>query len=531
MPSTPKELLFAEEARRALKKGIDQLADAAGGTLGPRGKHVGLQASFGAPMITSDGHSVIKEIELKDPYLNMGVGIGKEVSRKIKEEFGDGTTTGVLLLQALVSHGLKCIAAGASPLLMIRGMETALQKVLSEVDRLSIAVDRPEAIENLAIVSASGDREVGKIIFHALEQVGKSGLVTIEEGRAVETVVELVEGMRIDRGYTSPYFCTDADKMTASFTDADLLITDKKVTAVQDILPLLQKAAAAGRTLIVIAEDFGGDALSTLVMNKLRGTLKVCAIKAPAFGDRRKALLEDIAVLTGAQVVTEEKGIDLKEVDQSVLGRVESAKVTKDHTTIVCSDSRSKEIQARALQIEAQIANTDNQYDREFLEERRAKLKGGVAVIRVGASTEPEMKHKKQVFEDSLNATRAAQEGGYVVGGGIALLRASQSIDDLDLTGDEKAGAKSVCQACRLPVATLIKNCGYDGAVYLDRILAAEKTMGFNALTGEVEDLIAAKVIDPTSIVKGCLVYALSGSKTVLTSEVLIADAPKQETA
>lgn len=520
MSATPKELIFEEEAREKLKEGVDKLADTVGVTLGPKGKNVGLESSWGAPTITSDGNSIVKDIELKDPYANMGVSMGKEVARKIKEQSGDGTTTGIILLRALVKQGIKNIASGTSPITLKRGIEKGVETVLKELDALSIAVENPEAIQNIATVSASGNPEVGSTIFEAIDKVGKSGVISIEEGKGTTTTIEMVEGMRFDRGYTSPYLCTDTEKMVAQIEGGYILITDKKISSIQEILPLLQAVSAGGKQLLIIAEDIEGDALSTLVVNKLRGALKIAAVKAPGFGDKRKAMLEDIAALTGATVISEEKGMQLKTATVDLLGSAEKIEISKDHTTIVDGKGKKEMIDARIKQIESEHAAATNDYDKEKLDERRAKLQGGVAVIRVGAPTEPEMKQKKQVFEDSLNSTRAAQESGFVSGGGAALLRASQKLKE-----SEDLGEQIVYAACSAPFKQIVDNCGKDSSIYLEEVLKGGSTIGFNARTETVEDLIKSQVIDPTKVVKNSLKFAASAAGIILISEALITDA------
>ncbi len=529
MSQTPKELIFEEEARQKLKEGIDTLADTVGVTLGPKGKHVGLQSSWGPPTITSDGNSIVGDIEMKDPYVNMGVSMSKEVARKIKEKSGDGTTTGLILLSALVKHGVKNIASGASPISVKRGIEKAVDAVLSEIDAMAIPVKDDKAIENIATVSASGNKEIGKVIAEAISKVNGTGVITIEEGKGRSTSIEMVEGMQFDRGYISPYFCTNPEKLTVEVSNPHILITDKKITSIQEIIPLLQAVASAGSDLIIIAEDVEGDALSTLVVNKLRGTLKVAAVKAPGFGDRRKALLEDIAVLTGATVVSEEKGMLLKEAQTDVLGRAEKLEITKEHTTIVNGSGSPAQIKERVQLIEKEMEASTSDYDKEKLEERKAKLQGGVAVIQVGAPSEPEMKQKKQVFEDSLNSTRAAQSSGYVPGGGIALLRASQKVTDLDLSPEEKIGAQIVKNACSAPFKRIVENAGEDSSIALEEVQSSGKTFGFNALTGKVEDLVQARVIDPALVAKNALKYAASVAGIVLISEALVTDAPEDD--
>jgi chaperonin GroEL len=527
--STPKEIIFEEQARELLLAGIKKLADVVAFTLGPKGRNVGLEKSWGAPTITNDGNSIVKDIQLKNPYEQMGVAMAQEVAQKIKEKCGDGTTTGTLLLRAMVENGIKQIASGASPIGIKRGMEKAVDAVIKSIEKSSIPIKSSKEIRNVATVSASGHQEIGDIIGNAMEKVGKSGVITIEEAKGTETTIDLVEGMQFDRGYISPYFCTNTDRMTVEMNNAQILIVDKKITTVHEILPVLQSTASAGKELLIIAEDIEGDCLSTLVVNKLRGTLKVAAVKAPGFGDRRKALLEDIAILTGATVVTEDAGMSLKDIPATVLGSAEKISINKEHTTIVNGAGDADAIKSRVKQIENEVGQATSSYDKEKLEERKAKLSGGVAVIRVGAATEPELKQKKQMFEDSLNSTKAAQEEGIVPGGGLALLNASKAIDKLQLEGDEKIGAKIVAQACEVPLKQIIWNAGLDGSVVLGEILNAKPNYGFNAMTDKVEDLIAAGVIDPAKVVKSCIQHASSVAVIVLISEALIADAPQDE--
>ncbi len=448
MSESAKEIIFEEEARHKLKEGIDKLADVVAVTLGPKGRNVGLQTSFGAPTITNDGNSIVKDIELKDQFANMGVSMGKEVASKMKEKCGDGTTSSILILRALVQAGIKNISSGSSPIQIKRGMDKAVETVVQKISELSIAVKDNAELLQIATASASGDAEIGKMIADAFQKVGKSGVITIEEGKSTETTVEMVEGMQFDRGYTSSYFCTNAEALTVELSQPKILVTDKKISSIQEILTLLQGVASSGSSLLIIADDIEGDALSTLVVNRLRGSLKVCAIKAPGFGDRKKELLQDIATLTGAILVTEDAGLILKDVSTEVLGQAEKIVVTKDKTTIVDGAGSTQEIQDRIKQIEAIIEETTSPYDKDKLEERKAKLSSGVAVIRVGAPTEPELKQKKQVFEDSLNSTRAALEEGIVLGGGIALLQAGQSILTMTLSPEETIGARIVLKAC-----------------------------------------------------------------------------------
>jgi chaperonin GroEL len=526
--ATPKELIFEEEAREKLREGIDQLADVVGVTLGPKGRNVGLQASWGAPSITNDGNSIVKDIELKDQYANMGVSLGKEVASKMKEKCGDGTTSSILLLRALVQNGVKNIASGSSPISLKRGMDKAVEALVQEIEKVSIAIKNEKETKNIAIASASGNMAIGTMIADAVQKVGKEGVITIEEGKGTDDTIEMVEGMQFDRGYVSAYFCTNAEALSVEMNNAKLLITDKKISSVQEILPILQSVATTATELLIIAEEIDGDALSTLVVNKLRGTLKVCAVKAPGFGDRRKAMLEDIAILTGATVVSEETGMILKDATADVLGSAEKILVNKEKTTIVGGKGNSKQIQARIKQIDAEIAKTTSSYDKEKLEERKAKLSGGVAVIRVGAATEPEMKQKKQMFEDSLNSTRAAIEEGIVIGGGCALLRASKSAS-LKLSGDEALGAQIVFKACEAPFKQIVSNTGFDASVLLDEVLASGLHFGFNAMSEKVEDLLKAGIVDPAKVVKNALRYAVSTAGIVLLSEALIGNAPEEE--
>ncbi len=524
--STPKELIFEEEARNKLREGLDKLADVVGVTLGPKGRNVGLQASWGAPTITNDGNSIVKDVELKDQYANMGVSLGKEVAGKMKELCGDGTTSSILLLRALVSSGVKNISSGASPILLKRGMDKALCAILSALESSAIPIKNEEEIKNIAIASSSGNLSVGELIADAFKKVGKAGVITIEEGKSTETSLEMVEGMLFDRGYLSAYFCTNADKMSVEMSNAKVLITDKKIASVQEILPILQAVAATASELLIIADDIEGDALSTLVVNKLRGTLKVCAVKAPGFGDRKKSLLEDIAILTGATLISEETGHFLKEATADVLGSVDKLVVTKDKTTLVGGKGNSSHIKTRIAHIEAEVERATSSYDKEKLEERKAKLTGGVAVIRVGATTEPEMKQKKQLFEDSLNSTRAAIEEGIVIGGGCALLRIGKGID-LKLTGDEALGAQIVLKALETPFKQIVSNTGFDSSVLLSEVLSANAPIGFNAASEKVEDLLAKGIIDPAKVVKNALRLAVSTAGIALLSEVLIGNAPE----
>ncbi len=522
-----KELIFQEDARAKLKSGVDTLADIVGVTLGPKGRNVGIDASWGAPKISNDGNTVIKDVEVSDQYVNMGIAMGKEVAAKIKELSGDGTTAGILLLRALVAGGIKHIASGASPILIKRGMEQAVKTLLTAIEKTAYAVKTDKEVENIATVSASGNRDIGQLIAQGIEKVGHHGVITVEEGKTTETYIDMREGMQFDRGYSSPYFCTDREKMRVELTNAKVLITDKKINSIQEILPLLQQTAAAGQTLLIIAEDIEGDALSTLVVNVLRGTLKTCAIKAPGYGDKRKAMLQDLAALTGATVVSEETGMQLKDATVEVLGQVEKCEITKEDTVIVGGQGHKDAIEARIAQIDAEMKTAKNDYEKQNLSKRKAKLQGGVAVIYVGGSTEPEMKQKKQMFEDSLSSTRAALEKGIVPGGCVALLKASTAIDALKLDGDERYGAQIVKKACEAPFRQLISNVGFDPSLLVDEVMQSKEGFGFNVATEKVEDLIKAGVIDPAKVIMNSLKIASSSAAVILLSEVLIGDAPE----
>jgi chaperonin GroEL len=528
MTTTAKEILFEEEAREKLLTGINQLADVAAVTLGPKGRNIAME-KWGTPTITSDGNSIVKDIELKDSFENMGSSMAKEVASQIKEKCGDGTTTGTLLLRALAKHGLRFVASGNSPTLLKRGMEKAVAAVIKEVESFASDISTSEETLSIATVSASRDNTIGEMIAEAFEKVGKTGVITIEEAKGTETSIELVEGMQFDRGYVSPYFCTDTDKMIVELADTSILLIDKKLTNIQELLPILQLVAATGKELLIIAEDFEGDTLSTLVVNKLRGSLKVTAVKAPGFGDRRKAMLEDIAILTGATVVSEETGMNLKEVDMSCIGTAERISINKDNTTIVNGKGTKESIQARVKLIENELKDCDSPYDKEKLEERKAKLSGGVAVIRVGATSETELKQRKQIFEDSLNSTKAALEEGIVAGGGVALLRASKVIDKLKLEGEEALGGQIVKTACEAPIRQIISNTGFDSSIVLAEVKSKKDNFGFNALTENVEDLIASGIIDPAKVVKATLSHAASVAGIVLISEALISDAKEDD--
>lgn len=526
--TTAKEILFEEDARNALRKGIDELANVVSITLGPSGYNVGLQTNFGSPLITSDGASIAKDIEVKDPFINVGVSMGKEVASKIKEKSGDGTTTGIVLLQALVHAGAKNIAAGVSPIHIKRGLDKALEEILKQIDAKAISIKGHKETRSIATVSAGSNQEIGESISTCFEKVGKAGVITIEEGKATETSIEIVEGMEIERGYMSSHFCTNSEKLNCELENPAVLITDKKIQSAQELLPILQQIASTGSSLLIIADDIDGDALSTLVVNKLRGTLKVAAIKAPGFGDARKEILEDIAALTNAEVISEDKGLLLKEAGSEVLGQANRIIITKDKTTIIGCDGNAKAIKARITQIESSIKKAASNYDKTKLQERKAKLEGGVAVIKVGALTESEMKKKKQNFEDSLNATRAALEDGIAVGGGVTLIHAAKAMKDLRLTKEESIGVQILLRACEAPFRQIVKNTGYDPATMLEEALAKGPSFGFNAMTEKVEDLLKAGIIDPIKVIKTSLIHAVSMAGVILLTESIIATEPSK---
>lgn len=531
MATTPKEIVFNEDARKHLLEGIKKLADVVAFTLGPQGRNVGLEKSWGAPTITNDGSSIVKEIEIKDRYENLGVSMAKEVVEKIKQKCGDGTTTGMILLRALVENGVRYISAGANPMALKRGMEKAVDLIVKNIEKMAIPIKNAKETCNIATVSASGNREIGQIIADAVEKVGKSGVITIEEAKGTETTTEMVEGMQFDRGYISAYFCTNADKAIVEMQNPKILIVDKKITSAHELLPILSAVASAQMELLIIAEDIEGDALPTLVVNRLREILRVAAVKAPGFGDRRKAMLQDIAILTGATVISEETGISLNEANVSHLGSAEKIEITKEHTTIVSGYGDQKGIAARIKQLEKEAEAATSSFDKEKLEERKAKLSGGVAVIRVGAATEPELKQKKQIFEDSLNSTKAALEEGVVPGGGVALLRSIDCLSALQLEGDEAMGVQVVMKALDAPLKQIAENTGKDGTVVAQDVRSTKANFGFNALSEEIEDLVKAGVIDPAKVVKNALMHAASTACIVLISEALIIEAPEEKSA
>lgn len=526
-----KQIKYGEEARKALEKGVNALADTVKITLGPKGRNVVLDKKFGTPLITNDGVTIAKEIELEDPFENMGAQLVKEVSTKTNDVAGDGTTTAVVLAQAIIKEGLRNLAAGANPMILKRGISAAVEAAVNSLKNLSKPVDSKNDISHVASVS-SGDDEIGNLISDAMEKVGKDGVITVEESKTMKTELSVVEGMQFDRGYASAYMVTNPEKMTAEFDDAFLLITDKKISNVQEILPLLNQVLERGLKLVIIAEEVEGEALATLIVNKLRGALNCVAVKAPGFGDRRKAMLEDIAILTGGQVISGDLGIELKDVDISMLGRAKQVKVDKENTTIVEGFGSADDIKARINSIKAQIAETTSDYDKEKLQERLAKLSGGVAVINVGAATEVEMKEKKLRIEDALNATRAAVEEGIVPGGGVALLSAIKDIEKVvaSLAGDEKTGAAIVLRSVEEPVRQIAVNAGFDGAIVVNKILESKNAAyGFDALKNEYKDLVAAGIVDPTKVVRSALQNAASVASVLLTTESVVTDIPSKE--
>jgi chaperonin GroEL len=518
-----KDLKFEDEARQAMLRGVNTLANVVRVTLGPKGRNVVLNKKYGSPTITKDGVTVAKEVELKDKYENIGAQMVKEVATKTNDTAGDGTTTATVLAQAIFREGVKNVAAGANPMALQRGIQLATEKAVADLERQSKKVKGKEELANVASVSANNDREIGELISEAMERVGKDGVVTVEESRTLETELDIVEGMQFDRGYQSPYFVTNADRMEAALEEPLILLHEKKIAAMRDLLPVLEQAANQGRPLLIISEEVEGDALATLVVNKLRGTIKVCAVKAPAFGDRRKAILEDIAAITGARVITEDLGIKLESVTLEDLGTAKRVLVDKDNTTIVEGAGEAKEIQGRVAAIRRQIEETTSDYDREKLQERLAKLAGGVAVIRVGAATETEMKEKKMRVEDAVNATRAAAQEGIVPGGGVALLRAARSLDKLEVEdADERTGVRILRRALEEPVRRIAENAGVDGAIAVGKVEESKGSKGFNAATGEYEDLVAAGIIDPTKVVRTASVAGL-----LLTTGAAVTDAPE----
>jgi len=526
-----KQLTFDEEARHALLSGVRKLARAVKATLGPAGRNVILDKKFGSPTNTKDGVTVAKEIELSCPYENMGAQLIKEVSSKTSDIAGDGTTTATVLAEAIFSEGLRNVTAGANPISLQRGIAKATAALVEQLKKISTEVTDTKEIAQVATVSATWDTEIGNIIADAMDKVGKDGTITVEEAKGIETTLEVVEGMQFDKGYLSPYMVTDTETMTVDLSNVLVLIHEKKVSNLKDMLPLLEKVAQSGRPLLIIAEDVEGEALATLVVNKIRGTLSVAAVKAPGFGDRRKAMLEDIAILTGGRVITEDLGIKLENVSLEDLGTAKSIKITKEDTTIIEGEGSSEAISGRVSQIRRQIEETTSDYDREKLQERLAKLAGGVAVISVGAATETEMKEKKARVEDALHATRAAVEEGIVPGGGTALIRAQAGLGDLGLVGDEATGAEIVKRAIEAPLRQLAANAGREGALIVERVKNEKGNIGYNVATDTYEDLVKSGVVDPTKVTRSALQNAASISGLLLTTECLIADLPEREAA
>jgi chaperonin GroEL len=526
---TAKLIKYDMKAREAMLKGVQTLADAVVVTLGPKGRNVVIDKSWGSPTVTKDGVTVAKEIELEDKFENMGAQMVKEVASKTSDMAGDGTTTATVLARAIYEEGQKLVAAGNNPMSIKRGIDKAVEVAVKELHKMSKPTKDQREIAQVGTISANNDETIGNIIAEAMNKVGKEGVITVEEAKSMETTLDVVEGMQFDRGYLSPYFVTDPEKMVASLEDPYILINEKKISNMKDMLPILEQVAKMGRPLLIIAEDVDGEALATLVVNKLRGTLNVAAVKAPGFGDRRKAMLEDIAILTGGQVVSEDLGIKLENLALSDLGKAKRVTIDKDNTTIVDGAGARSALEGRVKQIRAQIEETTSDYDREKLQERLAKLIGGVAVINVGAATETEMKEKKARVEDALNATRAAVEEGIVPGGGVALVRTLEALDKIKIKADQKLGVKVVMRAIEEPLRQIANNAGYEGSVVIDKVKNSEGAVGYNADTNTYEDLIAAGVIDPTKVVRFALQNAGSVASLMLTTEAMIAEKPEEK--
>ncbi len=524
-----KQLSFDEAARQSLLRGVEKLAKTVKATLGPSGRNVILDKKFGSPTITKDGVTVAKEIELEDPYENMGAQLVREVASKTSDIAGDGTTTATVLAEAIYREGLKNVTAGANPTSLQRGINKAVESIVAELGKIAKKVKDSSEIAQVATVSANWDTTIGQIIADAMDKVGKDGTITVEEAKSIETSLDVVEGMQFDKGYLSPYFVTNAESLEAILENAYILIHEKKISSLKDLLPLLEKVAKSGKPLLIIAEDVEGEALATLVVNKLRGTLQVAAVKAPGFGDRRKAILEDIAILTGGRLLTEDLGIKLENVSIEDLGRAKRVAIDKENTTIIEGEGKNSDIQGRVTQIRRQIEETTSDYDREKLQERLAKLAGGVAVINVGAATETEMKEKKARVEDALHATRAAVEEGIVPGGGVALIRAQKALDSLTLEGDEAIGANIVRRAIEQPLRTLADNAGKEGALIVQEVKKRKGNDGYNVATGDYEDLIKAGVVDPAKVTRSALQHAASISGLLLTTEALVTELPEKE--
>jgi chaperonin GroEL len=527
-----KQIVYAENSRQAILRGVNQLADAVKVTLGPKGRNVVLEKKFGGPTITKDGVTVAKEVELRDPLENMGAQMVREVASKTSDIAGDGTTTATILAQSIFREGVKHVAAGANPMALKRGIDKAVEVVVKEIEKQAVKVTSDDKIAQVGTISANGDTEIGNTIAEAMKKVGKDGVITVEESKTMHTELQTVEGMQFDRGYLSPYFISDPDRMECVMENPFILIHEKKISNMKDLLPLLEQIARSGSPLVIIAEEVEGEALATLVVNKLRGTLNVAAVKAPGFGDRRKAMLEDIGILTGGKAIMEETGIKLEGVRLEDLGRAKRVVIDKDNTTVIDGAGEAKGIEGRIKQLRAQIEETTSDYDREKLQERLAKLAGGVAVIKVGAATETEMKEKKARVEDALHATRAAVEEGIVAGGGVALLRASAALSNMTLEGDEAIGVNIIKRACEEPVRQISGNAGFEGATIVEKIKAnSDVKYGFNAQTGVFEDMIAAGVIDPAKVTRSALQNSSSISGLMLTTEAMICEIPEKKSA
>ncbi len=527
-----KIMYFGEDARRALEKGVDTLANAVKVTLGPKGKNVVIEKTYGSPTITNDGVSIAKEIELEDKFENLGAQLVKEVATKTNDVAGDGTTTATVLAQAMVKEGFKMIAAGANPIYVRRGMEKAVAKAVEKIKESSRKLETSEEIAKVGAISANSE-EIGKLIADAMDKVGENGVITVEDSKSMETELEVVEGMQFDRGYLSPYMVTDAERMEVVLDEPYILITDKKISAVKDLVPVLEAVAREGKQLLIIAEDVEGEALTTLVLNKLKGTLTSAAVKAPGFGDRRKAMLQDIAIVTGGTVISEEVGLKLEDANVSMLGKASRVRIDKDKTTIIGGNGEKAKIEERANQIRKLIENTTSDYEKETLQERLAKIVGGVAIIRVGAATETDLKEKKHRIEDALSATRAAVEEGIVPGGGVTLVNASKVINDEFIDSlpneDEKVGAKIVKRALVYPFKLIAQNAGYDGSVYLEKVLKEKEGMGLNAATGEIVDMLASGIIDPAKVTRSALQNSSSIAGLLLTTETLVVEKPEKK--
>ena len=524
-----KIIVFDQEAREAIRRGVSKLARAVKVTLGPKGRNVILQKSFGSPTVTKDGVTVAKEIDLEDVYENMGARMVREVASKTSDVAGDGTTTATVLAEAIFNEGLRAVVSGVNPVMMKQGIEKAVEDITEKLQKMSIKVKEKSEMANVAAIASNNDREIGELLANAMEKVGKDGVITVDEGKSLSTEVEWVEGMQFDRGYLSPYFVTDPNAMQCVLEDAYVLVFEKKISSVKEMVPLLEAVVQQGRPLLIVAEDIEGEALATLVINRLRGTFQCCAVKAPGYGDRRKAMLEDIAILTGGTAVFESLGIKLETLPLGDLGRAKKVIVDKDNTTIIEGAGKSAEIKARIDQLRREIENSTSDYDREKLEERLAKLAGGVAKVNVGAATESEMKEKKARVEDALHATRAAVEEGILPGGGVALLRATSSLKPEGLSHDEEVGYNIVLRACRAPLTWISENAGQDGGIVCAKVLEGKGNLGYNALTNTYEDLVKAGVIDPTKVTRTALAKAASVATLLLTSDALVAEKPKDE--